>query len=1429
LSVASHPQSTMRGLVPAVAVISASALAYEILLIRLFSIVEWHHLAFLVISLALLGYGASGTLLALTGPRLRFDVAAAAASAGFGVTSIGSFLVAQRLDLNSLEIFWSTRQFGTLFLLYLLFAVPFFCAATAIGLTLSRFGAESPRLYRADLLGGGISAAAMTALLFFVHPVTALQVVSCAGFAAAALFHRRGFVIATIGIAAAIAARPLALPLRMSQFKELSHALRVPEARVVAERSSPLAMLTAVESPAVPFRHAPGLSLAFGGAIPEQIGVFSDGGGMTPIVAGPRADLAFLDAMPTAVPYHLARPRTVVVIGSGGGMEVLSALHHGATAVTAVEMDPRLVALVREKSRIYDDPRVRVVTAEGRRFIRESEETYDAIQIALVGSHGSSGSGVQALSESYLYAVESMRELVAHLRPGGVLAITRWMQAPPRDIVKLLATAGVAIDDAPRRIALIRGWNTATLIVKRGDLTPSDVAALRGFCEDRSFDLEYAPGVRREETNQYNVMEGSLFDAAHALLGAGREDFLERYKFNVRPATDERPYFFHSFRWSALPELLQLRARGGMPLLEWGYLVLIAGLAQAIVAAVVLILLPLLVVTRRAGRTPTAVPIGGLITYFGAIGLGFLFIEIAFMQRLTFFLGHPLYAIAVVLSSFLVFGGLGSGASARIGMRRARAMPLVVAAAAVVNLLIIRTLTSLAIGLPDVVKILISIAVVAPLAFVMGMPFPLGLRRLASANSSAIPWAWGINGTASVLASMLATLVAVHFGFTVLVVLAAALYVVAYTPRMPALLLVLAMFVAPLLHAQERTLSWKSLDVEARLENDGTLVISERHVIRFDGDWNGGERVFRVAPGQELTLFAVDRIDSRGRTPMSEAGGSGIGLHEYRFDGTTLRWRARNASDRPFRNAERGYVIQYGLRNVIVREGDAYSLHHDFAFPDRPGPIERFSAKLELDPAWQPPEDFQPSYERANLLPGEGAVLKTTLQWKGEGQPQFVGTAPPPTPVQQQPAVHVAPPPPPPPPPPVPMAQKLAAVAVFVFASLALVYWFLRGEERVGRYAPPPQVTPGWLEQHLLVHRAEVVGAAWDGATGAGEVSALLAIMADEGKIENVGGSTPKLRLLVPRESLSEYERAFVSSLFIAGDEIDPQKLRSHYASTGFDPAASITTPLANAARRLVGPGNGSSWALGCMLMVFLGFFFTLNTAAFFATLLLGSFYRSSSLGRSIAALIPVPLLIAAVLHMRFASTLTSLIVNLAVALGFLAVAVRHARWRSGAFEFTNMRHFVAARDFLRRRLLNNDGEIDRRWIPYILAFGLAPELDRWSVATPQPERRADLPGFEEPRFPNPSGGFTSGSPQVAREVFRGGGGSFGGAGATGSWTAMASFAQSVPKPQPVSTSSSSSSSWSSGSSWSSSSSSSSSRSSSSSSSRSGGGGGGGW
>jgi hypothetical protein len=321
--------------------------------------------------------------------------------------------------------------------------------------------------------------------------------------------------------------------------------------------------------------------------------------------------------------------------------------------------------------------------------------------------------------------------------------------------------------------------------VKNAPFTNAEVAALREFCRLRSFDADWFPGIAPGDANRYNVIEPSEFeDGARALLGPERAAFIDRYKFTLEPATDDRPYFFRFFRWRTLPELLALKDRGGLPLLDWGYPVLITALVQAILASAVLILLPL-AVGRREAKAAEAPSRARVALYFAAIGFAFMFVEIAFIQKFLLFLAYPLYAVAVVLCAFLVFAGLGSRWSARLSPAAgARLHPAVLAAAAIgalslVYLAALPPLFAWLAPLPDGARIAISLVLIGPLAFAMGVPFPVQVARLAPGAAALIPWAWGVNACASVVAAVLATLLAVHVGFAAVVVLAASLYGVA--------------------------------------------------------------------------------------------------------------------------------------------------------------------------------------------------------------------------------------------------------------------------------------------------------------------------------------------------------------------------------------------------------------------------------------------------------------------------------------------------------------------------------------------------------------------------------------------------------------------------------------------------------------------------
>jgi hypothetical protein len=789
-----------------IALLSATALGYEILLMRLFSIIQWHHFAYMIISLALLGYGASGTFLAFVQSRLlnRYPLALLINLGLFGLTAMPSFLVAQQIPFNPEEMLWSWREPVRLMSIYLLLSLPFFFAANAIALTFSKFSKVITRIYAFDLFGAGVGSLGVILILYVIPPLGALSLVSALGVACIAVaawelqLSKRLWLSAAVLLAMAIAIWPAQPGLVLSPYKDLSQTLRISGARVIAEYFSPMATLQVVQNDRVPLRYAPGMSLNASNSPPAQLGLFSDGGSMGTITqdSGDPQAVDFLDQLTSALPYHLQHPHRVLVLGAGGGMDVLQALYQDAEEIHAVELNPQVVELVRKdyaefSGGLYDNPRIQLHTAEARGFVSARDTRYDLIQLALQDSSGASSAGLYALSESYLYTTEALRTYIDHLSPGGYLAISRWIKLPPRDTLKLFVTAIEALrrtgaDDPGKRLILIRGWQTSTLLVKNGKFTAHEIRAMRNFSRQRAFDVAWYPGMSADEANRFNILrEPYLYQAAQALLGPHSQSFMDQYKFKLQPATDDRPYFHTFFKWSTLEEILELRGQGGMPLLEAGYPVLVATLAQALLASTLLILLPLVFLKRQKQSSDSnGISRLRVVIYFFAIGLAFLFIEIAFIQKFMLFLHHPLFTASVVLASFLVFAGLGSNWSKRYstqnsywqGVKRAVAGILLTGAA---YLLLLDTLFAWLVVWPTIARAAVSIVLIAPLAFFMGIPFPLALTSVGSGAGTLIPLAWGVNGCASVLSAVLATLLAIHFGFTLVVLLALLLYILA--------------------------------------------------------------------------------------------------------------------------------------------------------------------------------------------------------------------------------------------------------------------------------------------------------------------------------------------------------------------------------------------------------------------------------------------------------------------------------------------------------------------------------------------------------------------------------------------------------------------------------------------------------------------------
>jgi hypothetical protein len=393
---------------------------------------------------------------------------------------------------------------------------------------------------------------------------------------------------------------------------------------------------------------------------------------------------------------------------------------------------------------------------------------------------GSASAGVYGISENYLFTTEALMICLDRLTPGGLLSISRWIKHPPRDNIKLLAMAVEAMEkkgnNSPgRSLVMIRSWQTVTLLVKNGAIHEKEIERIRKFCEERLFDVSYYPGIREGDTNIFNKLEEDHFyHAAMKLLSPDREAFYATYPFHVRPATDNSPFFSHTIKMDMLKQYLGSFDRDLIPFMDFGYILIWIIMIVLFVLGMAFILIPMpFVLGKMQGLTAT-------LLYFGSLGAAYMFLEISVMQQFIRYLHDPVFSASVVIGSFLFYSGVGALLSEKIGPVRWMHMATtvtVIAVAGGIFLNIDNWLLETLSRLPLWTRMAVCSLLIAPLAIPMGIPFPSGLARLAVNRKELIPWAWGINGFFSVMGSTGTVLIAVSWGFQVVVAVAVALYI----------------------------------------------------------------------------------------------------------------------------------------------------------------------------------------------------------------------------------------------------------------------------------------------------------------------------------------------------------------------------------------------------------------------------------------------------------------------------------------------------------------------------------------------------------------------------------------------------------------------------------------------------------------------------
>lgn len=795
-----------RHLLIGVILISMGTLALEVVLTRIFSVTMWYHFAFLAISMALMGSAIAGVTLYFV-PRLTQPEQARRWISYATITLTLSIPLTFWLYLqipfvpvlmNRTTGFTAT-QVGYLALIYLLLSVPFFLSGVVLALVLAGWSAVAGRIYWADLTGAALGCLVSIAALEWLGGVNALLLISVI-IALAAVSFSQGWQFRQRRQWASLVVLLLVVILSVTNGRSEWLRIRVnkmggEEPVTLYEKWNVHSRVTVYEPVGYPFFWAVSPekwteTVETGGNFHHAL-LLIDAVAGTPVQSfnGDLQGVAFLRFDLTSLVYHLvARPETLV-IGPGGGRDVLSALVSGAPHVTAVEVNPAVIEAVRGPladfaGYLYERPDVTVAIADARGYIERSPQQYDVIQASLIDTWAAGGSGAFALSENSLYTQQAFESYYEHLSDRGILTISRWyLPDRPAETLRLVSTAiagwqaaGVA-DPRPHIVVVAHQQATAqteglsTTLLKREPFTAAEISQLQTVVAELGYTVIYAPGLTPfEEVGQF-------------IADPERQRVIDSYPLDISPATDNRPFFFNLVLLGDLFDPA-LSGSGVYRTSMEAIYILFTVIGVSVFLAMLFVLLPLGVGTwGRRGAQRLERPSATLLGYVGALGVAFMLVEIPTIQKLTVYLGRPVYSLAVVLFTLLLCSGLGSlwsstwpATTVPRQMRRLfPALVLVLLAYLLVNTPLLQATLHLSLAL----RIVVAAGLLSLLGFLMGIPFPVAIRWAGTRQPGVIPWLWGMNGVMSVLGSASATALAIHVGFALTLLLAALAYALA--------------------------------------------------------------------------------------------------------------------------------------------------------------------------------------------------------------------------------------------------------------------------------------------------------------------------------------------------------------------------------------------------------------------------------------------------------------------------------------------------------------------------------------------------------------------------------------------------------------------------------------------------------------------------
>ncbi len=780
---APSPSGVDRAQVAGISAVSAALLMTELALTRIFSVTMYYHFAFLAISIALFGLSASGVFVYVTRRRLgsidtRTLLAFFALLHALSTIVALACLVRIRVGLN-----YSPENLWLMVGIYALATMPFFTGGAVISLAFARLTPRINTLYAADLIGAASGCVALIPLLNVLGAPGGVLTAAALSIGAAVAFAPRALRARTVRAAVVLfGAAGIAQLAGYAPFDVLDTKGHEGD-RVLFSKWNSFSRVAVYDRAHGDWSLSPAYKGPQGGSLFMDI----DSAASTPIVkgTGTLADASYLRYELTALAYHLTERVTggftALVIGPGGGRDLLSALVFGARHVDGVEINPiiaRDVMLDRFRDysgSIYANPKVAIHVADGRNFVRRSTAKYDVIQASLVDTWAATAAGAYTLTENSLYTTEAFGEYLDHLSETGVLTITRWVF----DGLRLVSLAQQACAerglDASRHLAIIRYGRVATFLLKKQPFSADEVHRLQEIANGLQFTVLYAPGLAGtsivDEPVEMTRTGTSAADYRRLIVAPDPAQFVAEYPLDIRPTTDDRPFFFHTTR---LRDQFQV-AFGRSMLFGNGLSALLTLFGISATLVILFIIGPLIVEGGRPASGWAA-----WLTYFGALGAGFMLIEIALLQHFVLLLGHPVYSLTVTLFSLLLGTGVGSLIGRRVPDDRVKAVTLRALAAVVMTALlaslILPWLIDLVIPWSLPLRIAVAAAVLMPVGILLGTPLPGGMRLLSNRQPDLAAWGWGMNGAFSVIGATLAVFIAMNWGFSVTLMIGALVY-----------------------------------------------------------------------------------------------------------------------------------------------------------------------------------------------------------------------------------------------------------------------------------------------------------------------------------------------------------------------------------------------------------------------------------------------------------------------------------------------------------------------------------------------------------------------------------------------------------------------------------------------------------------------------